>query len=458
MLPEAFITRMKKLLGDEYADFERALDGPSVKGVRVNLIKTSKETFKSTFNGELSPISYIDTGFIPDMQSGLGQLPEHHAGMFYSQDPGAMATVCSASISEGEYVLDACAAPGGKSSHVAEIIGDTGFLLANEYVPKRAKIIVGNFERLGIKNAVVTSLDTAEIAKMFSAFFDTVICDAPCSGEGMFRKYDAALTEWSEDNVRECAERQITILSNCAKTVKPGGKLLYSTCTYSIEENEGVIDAFLDTHPDFYLVPVGDEIVSVTSDGIIPEGSCHTNIALTRRFYPHKSSGEGQYIAQLKRRDDIYEEPRILYKDSAKEISRAEAELVLKFLKENFKKAPDGRFIKQGDGIALANSKIPIPPYSVFMPGVMLGEIRGKIFFPHHQLFSAFGGNMKRVENLKKGDPRAIKYLTGEEIEAKEVSGSGYVAVCYEGAVLGGGKLSGGKIKNHYPKGLRLKK
>ncbi len=454
MLHEAFIERMKNLVGEEFSELEKALSLPAVKGIRINRIKASPEHFREIFDADLSPISYIETGFIPDIQSGLGQLPEHHAGMFYSQDPGAMAAISAIDISEGEYVLDACAAPGGKSSHVAERIGESGFLLANEYVPKRAKIIVGNFERLGIKNAIVTSLDTLEISQMFSRFFDTVICDAPCSGEGMFRKYDAAITEWSPENVRECAERQLTILTNCAKTVKYGGQLLYSTCTYSVEENECVIDAFLDSHPDFYIAPLCDEIISITASGIIPEGSTREELSLTRRFYPHKSPGEGQYIALLKRKEGCGE-PSVLYRDGAKEISRQESEIVKSFLNENMKSVPAGRLISQGNGVALASDKLPIPPHSVFMPGIMLGEIRGKNFFPHHQLFTALGMNMKRIENLRKGDPRVEKYLSGEEIDAKSSSGSGFVAVAYEGAVIGGGKLSSGKIKNHYPKGLR---
>ena len=455
MLPEAFARRMKKLLGDEFTDFERALSEPAVKGIRVNRIKTSPEIFIKVFGSDLKPISYLYTGFICDRQSGLGQLAEHHAGMFYSQDPGAMAAISAIDIGKGEIVLDACSAPGGKSSHVAEKIGDTGFLIANEYVPKRAKILVGNFERLGVKNALVTSLDTADIASMFHNFFDTVICDAPCSGEGMFRKSEEALTEWSEENVLLCAERQIAILNNCARTVKPGGQLLYSTCTYSVEENEGVVDAFLNTHPDFYIAPLKREVVDVTAPGIIPDGAAREELHLTRRFYPHKSLGEGQYIALLKRCENNSVLPTILYKDGTKPLSKQETEIISDFIKCNMKSAPQGRFIKQGEGVALVSDRIPIPNRSVFMPGVMLGEIRGKNFFPHHHFFSAFGKDMLHVENLEKGDVRLEKYLRGEEIETRDGGYTGFCAVAYEGSVIGGDKISGGKIKNHYPKGLR---
>ena len=188
--------------------------------------------------------------------------------MFYVQDPGAMATVKALEISKGWRVLDSCAAPGGKASQLATAIGDEGFLLANEYVPKRAKIIVSNFERLGIKNAVVTSLDTAKIKEMFSSYFDLVLCDAPCSGEGMFRKYDEALTEWSEENVMLCATRQTEILNNLAGVVRDGGYLLYSTCTYSKEENEGVVSEFLSAHPEFSLCSVNEKLKVATADGL----------------------------------------------------------------------------------------------------------------------------------------------------------------------------------------------
>ena len=256
MISEVFLNRMKNMLGEEYAEFERALSEEAVKGVRVNTAKVSVEDYLSVTELDLTPLSYTDYGFIPKNADGIGTTAEHHAGMIYVQDPGAMATVTALDVKRGWRVLDACAAPGGKASQLAALVGDEGFVLANEYVPKRAKIIVGNFERLGLKNAVVTSLDTAKLADMFSAYFDLVLCDAPCSGEGMFRKYDEAVTEWSEENVTLCAERQREILANCAGPVKAGGYLLYSTCTYSKEENEDTVRTFLDSHPEFSPEPV----------------------------------------------------------------------------------------------------------------------------------------------------------------------------------------------------------
>ena len=446
MLPERFKERMKDMLGEEYPPFEAALDEPNVRAVRVNEIKIKTEDFLGVSDLSLESIPYANDGFIPDSCDGIGRSPEHHAGMFYVQDPGAMATVKALDIRRGWRVLDACSAPGGKASQLAGAIGDEGVLLANEYVPKRAKIIVSNFERLGVKNAVVTSLDTKKIGEMFSSYFDLVLCDAPCSGEGMFRKYDEALTEWSEDNVILCAERQREILNNLASTVRSGGYLLYSTCTYSKEENEDTVAAFLSSHPDFSLCGVKDELITATAPGLC-------GLTEARRFYPHLTRGEGQFIALMKKDENSGNMPTILYKENVKLPSKEESTAFARFAKDNLTSLPIGRIIKWGESLALISHDLPLPPYSVFMPGVLLGEVKKGNFFPHHQLFSALGGLFIRQENLKKGDLRVQKYLRGEEIDS-EIS-PGWCAVLYEGCPLGGGKASGGRIKNHYPKGLR---
>ena len=438
---------MKDILGDEYTAFESALGEENVRAVRVNTTKIAVSDFLSKTELKLSPIDYAKDGFIPENTDGIGKSAEHHAGMFYVQDPGAMATVKALEIKEGWRVLDSCAAPGGKASQLASAVGEGGFLLANEYVPKRAKIIVSNFERLGIKNAVVTSLDTAKLSEMFSVYFDLVLCDAPCSGEGMFRKYDEALTEWSEENVRLCAERQTEILNNLAGLVKSGGYLLYSTCTYSKEENEGVVSDFLKKHSDFSLCPVDEKLKAATADGL--EG-----MSEARRFYPHLTKGEGQFIALMKKDENPANLPTILYKESVKLPSKDELAVVKKFISDNIDGEIEGRFIKWGEEIALIPHDLPLPPYSVFMPGVMLGEVKKGNFFPHHQFFSAYGERFKRKENLTIGDSKVEKYLHGEEIDSSACE-NGWCAVCYEGVSLGGGKISGGRIKNHYPKGLR---
>lgn len=453
MLPQGFKEKLERLLGDEYPKLEKALSAPPVRGVRINRIKTKKEI--TLPNAELLPLDYAEDGYIINGGEGIGNTPEHHAGMIYVQDPGAMSTVNALDVKEGWWVLDACAAPGGKSSQIAEKIGPTGFLLSNEYVPKRAKILVGNLERLGVTNAVVTSLDTSELPRLFCEAFDLVLCDAPCSGEGMFRKSDEALNAWSEENVALCAKRQREILENMVPLVKDGGYLLYSTCTYSPEENEMVVDDFLDSHKEFYITPIKEELYSATCDGIVPEGSKNHDLKMARRFYPHKSPGEGQFIALLKKQAKEQKKQTILYKEAALPLSKSDEAVVNKFLKDIFFEVPHGRMIRQGEYISLITHTCPLPPRSVFMPGVLLGEIKKGVFHPHHHLFSAYGHLMKRKINLKQGDERIQKYLRGEEIDVRGEVSDGFLAVCYEETTLGGGKCVGEKIKNHYPKGLR---
>lgn len=457
MLDEKFKIRMTALLGEEYGEFADSLEKDAVRGLRVNTLKADTHKVASAFEDKLTPISYAEDGFILKDSGGIGNTPEHHAGMIYVQDPGAMATANALDIMPGWSVLDMCAAPGGKSGQAAAKIGDGGFLLSNEFVPKRAKTVVSNFERLGIKNAVVTSLDTAELPKLYSGIFDLVIADVPCSGEGMFRKSSEALSEWSEENVRSCAERQREIMKNAAPLVKPDGYLLYSTCTYSLEENEMVIDKFLCDNPDYTLVPVKKSLRRATRDGIVFDEAKHKNLNLTRRFYPHVSEGEGQFIALLRRSENANISQTILYKDATKPLTKEENAAVKRFFDENLTEEPSGRIVKVGENVVILLHGYPIPPRSVFSAGVLLGAVEKGLLFPSHQFFSAYGKLFLRQENLSRCDVRTQKYLRGEEIEARDITGGGWCAVTYEGVTLGGGKASLGRIKNHYPKGLRIK-
>jgi len=452
VLDESFALRMRKILGDGADSFFSVLEnGAAERGVRVNTIKATKESFLSSTALSLTPLSYNELGFILECDTPLGNLAEHHAGMIYAQDPGAMATLSALDIKEGWWVLDTCAAPGGKSTQAAAQITHSGFILSNEYEPKRAKTVVSNFERLGIRSGMVTSLDTSELSRMFSAVFDLVIADVPCSGEGMFRKNSNAVDMWSEQNVIFSAKRQRQILENVYSTVKAGGYLIYSTCTYSIEENEGVLSDFLRCHPDFKIIPAREELVAVTLDGIsMCEGD---GLNLARRFYPHVSRGEGQFVALLQRDTDIDVKPKILYKDATAQISREENLAIEKFFSSSLIKRPEGRIAKVGDNIVIIPHACPVPKRSVFCAGVLLGEVRKGTLFPSHHFFSAYGELFLRKEELAPTDSRLEKYLRGEEIDA--TVSDGYCVVTYFGSVLGGGKVSLGKIKNHYPKGLR---
>ena len=456
MIPEKFKEKMQSVLGDEYPAFIEALETrPAVRGMRANLIKTTADKLVGDGEFKLEALDYVDNGFILREERAMGASPYHHSGMVYMQDPGAMASAAALDIQPDWWVADLCAAPGGKSSQIAERLGDEGFLLSNEYVPKRAKIIVGNFERLGVKNAIVTSLDTEIIAKMYEGVFDLVVVDAPCSGEGMFRKSEEAVNDWSEENVSLCAKRQKTILENAKGLVKAGGYLLYSTCTYSPEENEETLCNFISRNPDFKLVKLKEAINNRTRPGLERFGKC-TDVEYARRFYPHVSDGEGQFVALLQRDENADIKQRILYKDEAKPLSKQENSAVSTFFNEALTAPPKGRVVKVGDNIVVVGHTCPIPRGSVFMSGVLLGEIKGSTLVPHHHFFSAYGNLFKNKLLLTRADERVEKYLAGEEIDDTDGQ-KGWCAVFFEGASLGGGKASGGKIKNHYPKGLRTR-
>lgn len=452
MIKDDFKRRMQNILGDEYPEFISSLElNTAVRGMRVNLIKCPSGVIDIE-GVSLSPVSYCDNGYILSGDVAVGRLPEHHAGLIYMQDPGAMSTLTAVDIRPDMWVADLCAAPGGKSGQVAERLGNDGFLLSNEYVAKRAKITVTNLERLGISRAIVTSMDTGELARLFSSLFDLVVADAPCSGEGMFRKSEEARAEWSEENVRISAKRQTEILDNAYRLLRPRGMLLYSTCTWSIEENEEQVLAFLKRHPDMHLIPVKASLASVTSDGIVLYG--HDELKLTRRCYPHKMAGEGQFIALFMKDEGDEHGDRILFRENVKSPSREDERVVMEFFNNHMKKIPEGRLITSGGRIILVPHNCPIPPHKVFMAGVLIGEVKRGILHPEHQFFSVYGKDFKNTISLDTDDKRLGEYLSGLEIEC-ESNLTGYVAILYRGATLGGGKASGGRIKNHYPKGLR---
>ncbi len=468
-LPSAFVDRMKTLLGPQaFEAFLASFDQPPQRAFRVNTDKIDTAAFAAVNPFSCSPIPYVENGYYLN-QNKIGLHPFHHAGMIYLQDPGAMAAAECLTVNPDWWVLDLCAAPGGKSSQIKNKLGKNGLLVANEIIPSRCKILTGNVERLGLTRTATTCLDPARLAALFPQTFDLVVVDAPCSGEGMFRKDEAAIDEWSPENVKMCAERQKEILANVAKCVAHGGKLIYSTCTFSLEENEMNVAWFLDNFSDFKLVNVTQELKEFTSDGINFEG-CTYDMTKTRRFYPHISKGEGQFIAVLARADGVSEETPTK-KDKKKrqiteKLSREDTELIAEakhFLEENLVKDFEGGVsysLIALNGKAYLKPDIALPPYGVFAAGVCVGEIVGKRFVPHHQLFSAYGGDFKRKVILKQSDPEAYDYIKGMEIsvshkEEFEKQPDGWAAVLVDNCPLGGGKISGGVCKNHYPKGLR---
>ena len=364
MIPEKFTNRMREMLGADFAAFEAALEAPAIRALRVNTIKTNSQKLIPLLPFAVKPLPFaLDAYYAPSDK--VGALSAHHAGMFYMQDPSAICTVCAATPKKGVRAIDLCAAPGGKSTQLAAAIGDTGVLVSNEYVTVRCRILQGNVERIGAKNTVVTNLSTDALASFYGACFDLVVADVPCSGEGMFRKYEVASEEWSPENVQMCAARQRDILENAAALVTPGGQLLYSTCTFSLEENEQNIDAFLSAHPDFSLIPVASAIASVTANGINFDGAAH-DLSLCRRFYPHLSPGEGQFVALLQKSADTVCKKAAKVQSALPLPDAKTLALTRAFLSENLEQMPEGVTVTLLRDTLWLTPDLPIPSRGVF--------------------------------------------------------------------------------------------
>ena len=451
-LPRGFAMRMQALLGEEYESFRQAMEeAPPVRGVRLNPIKAGRAEAVLAPH-LLAKIPYTEDGYYCD-GSLSGNHPLHLAGALYFQDPGAMSAVPAVSVKKGARVLDMCAAPGGKSAQLAAAIGETGGLLvSNEPVASRCRILAGQMERLGVKNACVTNVYPDKVASWYDRYFDLVLTDAPCSGEGMLRKSEEARQEWSEANVLACAERQRGILDAAARTVKGGGMLLYSTCTFSVEENEGAVADFLDRHPDFSLVAVNDAVRAATADGVTAGFS--PALALTRRFYPHRMAGEGQFMALLHRADEAGE-GGILYTPGCEKLTNEEKKAVAAFLEDTLEGALAHPVFKRGERLEIIPNGVLPPPHATFAAGVCLGSVTKGRLVPHHAFFAAYGGECRRRLDLSLDDPRLGAYLHGDTVSAEGLD-DGFAALLVEGVPLGGGKVVSGVLKNYYPKGLRL--
>ncbi len=446
-LPLDFEKRMANLLGDDFENYKAQIKMPPVRAFRVNTKKISLGAFEKTNPFGSEKVPYVENGFYLEYDK-VGNHPYHHAGMIYVQEPAAMAPAECVEIEPDWWVLDMCAAPGGKSTQIAGKLGKNGVLVSNEIIASRCKILSGNIERLGLENTVVTCADTAFLAKTFPKTFDLIMVDAPCSGEGMFRKEAAAASEWSYENVLKCAARQAEILENAAKLLKDGGTIIYATCTFSLEENEMLVDGFLKTHPEFCLVRPKNEVVEATADGIKFSGCETEDIHYARRFYPHKGRGEGQFMAVLKSKNS-----RTTAKITVKEVERAEKS-VFDFL-DDVLTDYDKAAVKMVNGNPVYfESDFDLKGIKPFLCGVTVGEIRKNYILPHHQLFTALGEKFKRKIELSINDERVLKYLHGEEIEVE--CENGFAAVLVDGAALGGVKVVNGTAKNHYPKGLRI--
>lgn len=437
---EKFLLRMKSLLGDEYEEFLKYYEGDNFRGLRVNTLKCTSDKLKELIDFELNSTPFCSQGYyIPKEVNSLGNSPLHHAGAFYIQEPSATSAVEMLDLEEGDCVLDLCAAPGGKSTQIAAKLNNTGLLWSNEIVKSRSNILLSNIERMGISNAVVSNCYPEILCERLAEQFDKVLVDAPCSGEGMFRKNSEAQTEWSEEHVNSCAERQLLILNSAKKALKSGGVLVYSTCTFSYEENEGVITRFLADNPDFEI-----------EDANVKFG--RPVLGFARRILP-MDGGEGHFAAKLRKKGN-------LHKSNVTNVSSNKIDNeIFDFYDTIFKDRPFG------NNISIVKDKIIILPekynfningLSVLRGGVVLGEIVKKRIEPHHSVFMA--AKKESCVNAVDFDvnSREIKaFLHGEEISVPN-NIKGYTAVCVNGITTGFGKASNGRLKNKYPKGLRI--
>lgn len=423
-LPCEFLKRMKERLGEEFPAFLRSYETPPYRALRVNPLKTDPETFEGNPPFPLGdrvdrePLGFYIT------EEKAGSYAEHFAGLYYLQEPSAM---CAGALARGcntARTLDLCAAPGGKTTHLASIMNGAGILISNEIDGARAKILSQNVERTGIRNCAVISASPAQLSARFPEYFDLILADAPCSGEGMFKKEPEAIPHWSPNNVALCAARQREILEDAAKMLAGGGRLIYSTCTFSEEEDEGQIRAFLSRHSEFAL-------------------------EREEKLYPHKYRGEGHYCARLYKKEGARRNAKPYPVKGNAQANKAFSA----FAEEFFEELPTGEITALDDGrLYLVPDGMPALGVRVLRLGVELGEFDGKVFKPAHALATSFRRAAYR-RYLALSREEAEKYLHGETLAVQ--AENGWYAAGLGEYPLGLGKVVNGVLKNHYPKGLR---
>ncbi len=440
--PEEFRARMEALLGKDAPLFFKSLETEPCRSLRYNQKLLTKEALSRMMGGGLQKaVPFAENGFYFSMD-GIGNTPLHHSGGIYVQEPAAMAPVAALGGEKVHAILDLCSAPGGKSLQAAEsILDENGILVCNEPSPVRRRVLMQNLERLGERRCLVTGFDATELPREFYGFFDLVITDAPCSGEGMMRKNDQASENWSLENVLSLAALQSKILESAACAVKNGGRILYSTCTWAREENEDNVSAFLQNHPEFTLIEPEKSVAQCAAEGLIPN---------TLRFYPHFFDGEGQFLAMFRRKDgEIPFTPKKKKEKNTKPNPNGAA--VEKFLGEVLETRPEGMILFRGEDVYLTPIH-PFPEELFVSPGVLIGTVQKGRIVPHHRFFRAMAEFFRNQISLSYDAPEIEAYLRGEEIP---LEGSGYGVLFAETLPLGGVKISSGRGKNYYPKGLR---
>ena len=415
---------------DETDAFRAAMEqGAHARGLRLRP-GTAIETVRAALPGEYAPIPWAREAYYIAAESRAGAHALHAAGAYYLQEPSAMAAVAALDVRPGLRVLDVCAAPGGKSTQIAGLLEGCGALVCNEIVPSRAKILSQNIERMGVANAAVTNEAPPKLAARFPQLFSRVLVDAPCSGEGMFRRDETARAEWRPDSPAGCAARQREVLESAAETVVPGGLLVYSTCTFNETENEGTVRAFLAAHDDFAAEEFALPGVGASENGCL-------------RLWPHRLRGEGHFVARMRRKGTA--EPEPCEEDSAVQL----AELL-----PGFDAQIPGKLVRAGNMLWARPAALPeMRGVRALREGLCLGETRGKLFFPDHALALALPGETGPAAELDAEGAKA--YLRGEALPAPVGTPKGWLRARYLGMALGWVKCADGQLKNHLPKGLR---
>ncbi len=420
-MTDEYLRRMQKILPD-FEKYKACLDQAPYKGIRVNTLKISVSEFKEISPFALEQVEWERDGFLIGEEKP-GRSVYHDAGLFYVQEPSAMCAAPLLEVKPGERVLDLCSAPGGKGTQLAQAMRGEGILVLNEKIADRAKILLQNVERMGIVNAVVTNADPSELSERLEGYFDKVLVDAPCSGEGMLRKEAAAAENWSLSNVEMCAARQKKILESAAKLVTPGGMLVYSTCTFSEEEDERNVEWFVREFPQFELLS-------------------------QRKIYPHREKGEGHFAALFRRCDG----EKVRFKAWKPFADKKNVASWKEFEREFLKKPLCGEFLTFGKNICLVPAELfSLDGLRVLRAGLLLGENAGKRFEPAHALaMGADRNNLTKIADLD--DEQILRYLHGEELPPRDLQG--WCVAAYHGYPIGLAK-NAGALKNHYPKGLR---
>lgn len=450
LLPEKFEIRMKNMLKTEYSDFLRALtDTPVYSGIRVNTKKKDAGEYIKREFGKLENIPWCADGFYADKSQISGRHPYHTAGLFYFQEPSAMSVVSAFSVNKDDYILDLCAAPGGKATQAGALLGEDGLLIANEINRSRSNILADNIDRFGIKNCIVTNETPQRLAEKYPNFFDKIIVDAPCSGEGMFRKEPQAVTEWSIEHTISCGERQKHILDCAFKMLRSGGYLVYSTCTFAPEENEKICAYILENHNAELIAP---ENLDMLSHGETEWSDSEFDMDNTRRIFPHKNKGEGHFIALFHSLDE--KTPREI---KVKKTVKSDSEkLYREFEKEFLNVTLNGEFCLFGEQLYLKPKNIDIDKIKTIRAGLPLGVCRKGRFEPSWALCLALTKNdIKNTLDFRANSEKLKSYMMGQTLECSK---KGWCAVTVDGYPVSWGKASGGVLKNHFPKYLRLKK